>query len=148
MNTPSHIDQANPNGKSLQELRKAIQVLGNDAEQEVKITLNDCQTTFSLSPTTLESLYNMLAAEAEGREVSIIELPEELTTQQAANYLNVSRPFVVKLLEGGEIPFRKVGTHRRVKMKDVLAYEKQHEENTKGMIAELGKLSQELENWE
>ena len=57
-----------------------------------------------------------------GNGVSIAAMRAEVTTAEAAQLLNVSRPFVVKLLETGAMPFRKVGTHRRVKLVDVLEY--------------------------
>jgi excisionase family DNA binding protein len=57
-----------------------------------------------------------------GNGVSIAALRAEVTTAEAADLLNVSRPFVIKLLESGAMPFRKVGTHRRVRLIDVLEY--------------------------
>ena len=57
-----------------------------------------------------------------GHRVSIAALRAEITTAEAAELLNVSRPFVIKLLESGVMPFRKVGTHRRVRLIDVLEY--------------------------
>lgn len=57
-----------------------------------------------------------------GHGVSIAALRAEITTAEAAELLNVSRPFVIKLLESGVMPFRKVGTHRRVRLVDVLEY--------------------------
>lgn len=61
---------------------------------------------------------------ASGQSVVLLSENEEFTTQAAANYLGMSRPHLVKLLEVGEIPFHFVGTHRRIYLKDLQAYER------------------------
>ncbi len=67
-------------------------------------------------------LRNILEAMASGRGVTIIPENAELTTVQAADVLNVSRPYLIKLLDEKAIPHRKVGKHRRIRMDDVMAY--------------------------
>lgn len=85
----------------------------------------------------LRMLVQILAQMAEGNGVTIMPVHAELTTQQAADFLNVSRPFVVGLIERNELPFRKVGTHRRVQFKDLLEYRNRTLTTSKQALAQL-----------
>lgn len=87
----------------------------------------------------------VLAAMAERRPISIIPHEAELTTQQAADYLNVSRPFVVDLVDRGEIPCRMVGRHRRIRFADLVAYERRSMQRRKEALAELAAEARRLE---
>lgn len=67
-------------------------------------------------------LRDILADMAQGKAVSIVPTNAELTTQQAANLLNVSRPYLIKLIESNTLPHTKVGTHRRIRFQDLVVY--------------------------
>lgn len=92
----------------------------------------------------LRLLVDLLTELSNGNAVTIAPFHQEITTQQAANLLNVSRPYLVKLLDEKQIPSRKVGSRRRVLLKDVLAY-KQRDANDR--LAVLASLAQDAEEF-
>lgn len=80
-----------------------------------------------------------------GNGVTVLPLHQRLTTNEAAELLNVSRPHLVTLLERGEMPFEKVGTHRRVRLADVLAYRDRQERRRREALANLVRQGEELD---
>lgn len=89
-------------------------------------------------------LVDILAEMAQGNAVSLIPVHAELTTQQAADIMNVSRPHLVKLIDSGDLPYRKVGTHRRIRYEDVISYKKRLDEERERVLDELSAQAQEL----
>lgn len=95
-----------------------------------------------LPAAAVRMLGSLLAELAKGNAVTLMPHHAELTTQQAADLLNVSRPFLVGLLEGGQLPFHKVGTHRRVRYSDLVAFKRRRDSESETAIRELARLSQ------
>jgi excisionase family DNA binding protein len=86
----------------------------------------------------------MLSQLASGHAVTIVPVHAELTTQQAADLLNVSRPFLISLLEQGKIAFRRVGNHRRVRFEDVIQYRRAQQQESKAAMVDLAAEAQRL----
>ncbi len=104
-----------------------------DGNQEIEVPVS-----------ALKMLVDILDEMAQGNAVSIVPIHAELTTQEAADFLNVSRPYLVGLLEGGLLPFHKVGTHRRVKFRDLMAYREKSQSVRRNALSALTKEAQEL----
>lgn len=86
-----------------------------------------------------ELFVDLLGEMAEGNAVAVVAYDAELTTQEAADILNVSRPYLIRLLEQGTIPHRKVGTHRRVAMTDLVAFKRRDDEERRRVVDELAR---------
>jgi excisionase family DNA binding protein len=117
---------------------------GKRASVRIQVLDDHESEPVALPASVLRLLQQILMEMAEGNAVTLIPIHAELTTQQAADLLNVSRPFLIGLLESGQIPHRKVGRHRRVLFRDLTAYkQKNHAERLKA-LAELTAQAQEL----
>lgn len=97
-----------------------------------------------LPATAVRLLLDLLTEMAAGNAITLIPVHAQLTTQQAADVLNVSRPFLVSLLEQGKIPHVKVGTHRRILFEDLMRYKKDIDRERQKALDELVRESEKL----
>ncbi len=111
-------------------------------EDELRVQIGDQVLTLPRAATRLLSV--VLTEMAAGNAVTLIPVHAEMTTQEAADYLNVSRPFLVGLLEAGEIPYRKVGSRRRVQFRDIKAYKDKTDREREKVLDALAAQAQDL----
>jgi excisionase family DNA binding protein len=97
-----------------------------------------------IPPQALKLLGQILGAMSEGRAVTIMPAKREFSTVEAANFLNVSRPFVIKEIEAGRLPHRMVGTHRRIAFEDLQAYAERMRERQHAALRRLADADREL----
>jgi excisionase family DNA binding protein len=120
----------------------ASRELARASKASISVRMDD-GTDLQLPKAVTPLLVRILTEMAQGNAVTLIPLHAELTTQEAANLLNISRPFLNKMLENGELPFHKVGTHRRVKFVDLEDFRVKREELRNKRMEELARIAQE-----
>ena len=127
--------------------RRLATILGKKPKKVLPIHIlpdGGAGETVEIPLSALRLLADILTQMAQGHAVSLIPIHAELTTQEAADLLNVSRPFLVNLLEQRKIPFRKVGSHRRILYQDLMAYKQDINSKRLKVLEELTAQAQEL----
>ena len=123
-NPKSVLDPVVPDRADIDQARAAVEALAKLEPRAAEIAIEDAGHRMHavLPVAAVRLLQDLLREMAQGHAISLVPTHAELTTQQAADAINVSRPFLVKLLETGALPHRKVGTHRRIRFDDLMRY--------------------------
>lgn len=137
--TPEVVEQSKQSSRALSKYHSSdsvfLQISGSDGPHDDIV----------LPGVVMQMLLDILSEFSKGNAVGVIPHKAEMSTQQAANLLNVSRPHLVKLLERGEISFKKVGSHRRVEFGAIKTYKDKVDRERESTLDELGQLSQDLD---
>jgi excisionase family DNA binding protein len=148
MTTAAAMRSEPPSKEDVELARESGQRLAPLARRDRSLTLRVCdpdyRDTIELPAGAVKLLMAILEDMASGHAVTIVPQNAELTTKQAADFLNVSRPFLIKLLEGRKLPFRLVGTHRKVRFEDVLRYKEDIDKKRRAILDELAAEAQNL----
>ncbi len=140
--------QLPPSAQDAAMARVSGQVLSPFVQKKTPLTLKvreaGKEQPLELPAGAVALLMDILEAMAAGRGVTLIPENAELTSVQAADVLNVSRPFLIKLLEENVLPHRKIGKHRRIRMEDVMAYKAKIDREREAVLDQLAREGQEL----
>jgi excisionase family DNA binding protein len=130
--------------KSIFHLLNTAAAISKQKADGVKIKIQETGDFVTVPTKALDLLFYILNNMAEGKSISLIPSDSEVTTQQAADMLNVSRPHIVKLLEDGIIPHKKVGSHRRILLEDIIEFDRRLKEQRDASLKNLAEQAQDL----
>ena len=133
-----------PSGDDVQLAKISSRRLAPFQNHNLNVRLAETGELVELPAAAVRLLVDLLAAMAEGNAVTLLPIHAELTTQQAADLLGVSRPFLIQQMEAGVIPYRKVGTHRRVLFSDTMRYKHEIDRQRHEALDELAAQAQDL----
>jgi excisionase family DNA binding protein len=127
--------------------RETLQVLAGrslDGPLQLAVLNDPAGRSLQIPSLAGQMLVRILEEMARGNSMALIPVHAELTTQEAAETLNISRPSLIQLLDEGKIEFRRVGTHRRVRFDALMVYKRRLESDRRAVLAELAAYDQEL----
>lgn len=148
MNAPEALSERPPTPKEVESANAAAKAFAGaltDNGLPFSVRKNGSEVEVELPPALGQLMLDMLSHVARGEMITFVPYGAELTTKEAADILNVSRPFLVKLLEEEKLPHHKVGTHRRVRASDVLAFKSHRDRERKAALEKLQHLGQEFD---
>jgi len=146
-------EMAPPSGAEAEKAAEAVRMLApllkgskrRSPDVLLRSAVPDAQETISIPRGAFALFVQILEQMAQGNAVTLVPIHAELTTQEAAHLLNVSRPFLIGLLDQGKIPFHKTGTHRRIRFEDLLAFKREQERRQEEALSELAAEAQKLD---
>jgi excisionase family DNA binding protein len=148
--TPRQNKPPLPNDTEIELSRTSSRILASSLDsdnetQKIKVeSLSGKEQSLLIPTIAIQLSSDILAQMSQGNAVTLVPVHAELSTQQAANFLNVSRPYLIKLLDAGDIPYRKVGKNRRILAKDLYSYKADLDAKRSRSLDELTALSEEL----
>ncbi len=143
---PDHVLTPDPSEQDeLVELRELLRRIAARERPVARLVAPD-GSEVEIPASAFAALQAVVRDMAQGLTITLIPHDKELTTKEAADILNISRPFLVKLLDRGEIPYHRVGTHRRLNVEDVLGYRELRAARRREKLRELTELSEQVES--
>jgi len=129
---------------SIEKLSKSEEKATKNKSNVIKLKIQGMEGLITIPLKALKLLTTILTNMADGKSIALMPTDAEISTQQAAEILNVSRPHVIKLLEKGDIPYKKVGSHRRILLQDILEYEAKFKKKRRKQLNKLASEAQKL----
>lgn len=134
-----------PTSEDIQLAKRSSRRLAPFLNRNLNVRIAETDEPIELPAVAVRLLIDLLSEMAEGNAVTLIPIHAELTTQQAADLLGVSRPFLIKQLDDDVIPYRRVGTHRRVLFSDLMKYKREIDSKRTAALEELAEQAQDLD---
>ncbi len=129
---------------SLEEIQVIEKRIKSSRKKGVKIKVQESEEFITIPKKALSLLSEIIQNMAEGKTISVVPSDTELSTQQAADFLNVSRPYLIKLLESYKIPYKKVGSHRRILLQDIIHFKEKLAHEREAQLNFLSSQAQDL----
>jgi excisionase family DNA binding protein len=143
---PKHILSPDPSEQDeLVELREQLTQIASQQQRPLARLVGPDGTEVEIPASAFAALRAIVRDMAQGLTITLIPHDKELTTKEAADILGVSRPFLVRLLDRDEIPYHRVGTHRRLRVEDVLGYRELRAQRRREQLRKLTELSEQVE---
>ena len=133
-----------PGEADIRQASRAFSVLKKEPAAEHYVLGSSTGDKVDISPAAFHLLLNVLEEMSQGNAVLVVPIHAELTTQEAASLLNVSRPYLIKLLEEGRIRYQMKGKHRRILFKDLMEYKHKAAKESYEALRKLAAESEEL----